>query len=476
MQIGAYEKVQDLGEGGMGIVILARHMETGHLYAIKFIKEKLIYHREGLRRFEREKRILQELSRHPFILPLVDSGLHDGVPYYVMPYVDGISLKETIQQIQLSPMECEAIMRNIADALFYAHKRNILHRDIKPGNILIDKQGLAYLTDFGIAVDMIASQEQLTTDLSQMGSVGYTAPEISLGKPATIRTDVYSLGAVIYEMLTGKNFLEAILQSDNHWQALAPPLALVLQKATHTTINERFDNVRDFYYSFSSAVREFYGEGTDAREVPELETHYNLSSSTPIAEEEKRSNHALILVIILLIFVLLTPIYFIINNDIDESILLGDVTVTRNERSNGDTVTVTRNVTATRLPSQTPDVSLTFTATATYTASATVTTTATYTATQISHSPTPAPTEVVSILVVNPQGVNLRSGPGTEFPTTGSADNGRVYTVIARSTDPTEPWYLVRHDGENMWILSTIVQLNGSQNNIPVAATIPPIP
>jgi serine/threonine protein kinase len=473
VQIGSYEYIGDIGSGGMGKVILVRHLQTGHFFAMKFIHNNLLYHREGLKRFEREKRILQELSAHPHILPLVDSGVENNVPYYVMPYVDGVSLKERIEQGSIPIEECQAILRDVADALYSAHRRGILHRDIKPGNILLDKNGQAYLTDFGIAADTQASKEQLTLDLSQMGSIAYIAPEININGLASIQSEVYSLGALLYEMLTGMRLLEAMTRSDNYWSAIPEPIARVLRRATHHTISERFDNVRDFYYAFAGAVNELFPQ-TQPEPIAPIET--NAYPATP-----RRTNKATIIVLVLALL-LFVPAIWIITSDIEVDFPTPAADDSDNPGITGAGATVTRNVTSTRIASSTPLPPDTQQPTARPTRRPSntpepipTTRTPRMTNTPIA-TPRPTQTPVTSITMVNASGTNLRSGPGTEFPVVAAADSGRTYNVIARSQDINEPWYLIAHNGRRAWVFSGVVQLNGANQNIPVAATIPSPP
>jgi len=197
-KLGEYELGEEIGRGGMAVVYRAFQPRVGREVAIKVIVPPFNQHPELIRRFEAEARALAGLQ-HPHILPVLDVGVVRGQPYMVMAYASGGTLTRQIAASDRGLRMAQAICvtNDIASALDYAHSQGIVHRDVKPGNILLDAAGNAYLSDFGIA--LLASQ----VDAPQ-GTFAYMAPEVAHGERAFPASDVYALGIVIFEMLTGK--------------------------------------------------------------------------------------------------------------------------------------------------------------------------------------------------------------------------------------------------------------------------------
>lgn len=199
--LGRYHIIEQLGEGGMATVykgydtLLERHV------AIKVIRIERGGQPDFLKRFQREARALAHLD-HPFILKVLDYGEQEGIPYLVMPFVPGGTLKQKLTQ-KIPYQDAAALLAPVARALEFAHKQGIIHRDVKPANILIDSSGSPLLSDFGIA-KMLDTQEatQLTGTGIGIGTPDYMAPEQWFGQ-ASRATDIYALGVVFYEMVTG---------------------------------------------------------------------------------------------------------------------------------------------------------------------------------------------------------------------------------------------------------------------------------
>ena len=209
-RLGAYEITAPLGAGGMAEVYRARDTRHDRVVAIKvFSHEKSPP--EGVQRFFREIRIAAQLT-HPHILPLIDSGESGGVLFFVMPYIEGDTLRERIKRAGVLPIqEGLRIFRQITDALAYAHARGVVHRDIKPENVLLSDRH-ALVSDFGIAKaigDMSNPETNMTLDLATaagtiLGTPAYMAPEQAGGETIDHRADIYSLGILAYEMLAGR--------------------------------------------------------------------------------------------------------------------------------------------------------------------------------------------------------------------------------------------------------------------------------
>ncbi len=201
--VGRYEVERVLGEGGMATVYLAHDQKHNRKVAVKVMRPELAA-TLGADRFLREVQVAAQLS-HPHILPMHDSGEANGVLYYVMPYVEGETLKERVaKEGQMSVNETMRLGREVAEALAYAHTRGIIHRDIKPGNILL-QSGHALVADFGIARALGDEGEALTKTGLAVGTPQYMAPEQATGeREVDGRADIYALGAVMYEMMAGE--------------------------------------------------------------------------------------------------------------------------------------------------------------------------------------------------------------------------------------------------------------------------------
>lgn len=201
-QLGKYEIQAQLGKGGMGIVYLGYDPLLDRQVAIKVLAPHLVWEEGFVERFLREARAAARI-KHPNIVTIHDVGQEGDQFYFVMEYLAGQTLAEYIRERgALSPSEVESILRPVADALDYAHQHGLVHRDIKPGNIVIGPAGQVTLTDFGIA--RAAQETRLTTTGTIMGTPEYMSPEQAWGEEVDYRTDLYSLAVVAYEMLSGR--------------------------------------------------------------------------------------------------------------------------------------------------------------------------------------------------------------------------------------------------------------------------------
>ncbi len=207
-QIGKYLLVSPLGQGNMGMVYLVQDAETGKKYALKQILLESQMSPLARQRFEQEQKILRVLQ-HPNIVGIQDSGIERGLPYYVMDLIEGYPLS----QILSSPLAWQRalpLMVCLAETLHYAHQKSILHRDLKPQNIMIKQDGSPVLMDFGIAKILGDMQARLTLSGKILGTLAYMSPEQAMGKNKELgpASDLYSLGCIFYEMLTGKLLLK----------------------------------------------------------------------------------------------------------------------------------------------------------------------------------------------------------------------------------------------------------------------------
>ena len=199
---GRYEILEEVGNGGMAVVYKAKDFDTGAIVAVKILREEYLDNDEFCRRFRNESRAIALLN-HPNIVKIFDVCNSPSLQYIVMEYIDGISLKDYIEQQRVVKVkEAVHFTTQILRALMHAHSKGIVHRDIKPQNIMLLSNGRIKVTDFGIA-RLITSQTSTITDKA-IGSVHYIAPEQARGAATDARADLYSVGVMLYEMLTGK--------------------------------------------------------------------------------------------------------------------------------------------------------------------------------------------------------------------------------------------------------------------------------
>lgn len=201
--LGPYRIISQVGRGGMATVYKAYQPSVDRYVAVKVLPSQLAESREFATRFQQEARIIARLE-HPHILPVFDYGESDGVAYFVMRYMDAGTLKEKMIEGRPLPLnDIDRLFTQLAEALSYAHSRGIIHRDLKPANVLIDAQGNVFLTDFGIAKLLESASPRLTQTDAIMGTPAYISPEQAQGNPVDQRADIYSLGIILYEMVTG---------------------------------------------------------------------------------------------------------------------------------------------------------------------------------------------------------------------------------------------------------------------------------
>ncbi len=267
--LGKYEIIALLGQGGMATVYKGYQQEVDRFVAVKVLPPHPGQSAEFVERFRLEARTVARLQ-HPHILPLYDYGSENDILYLVMAYVDGGSLSDRIRRGALSLSEAQHLLEQVADALDYAHRQNVIHRDIKPDNVLLDREGHALLGDFGIVKILEEGGTlRLTGTGGLVGTPAYMSPEQAQGLPVDNRSDIYSLGVVLYEMLSGKQPFEAetpmqvvlkhltapVPSISQLTQHLPPELDNVIGRALAKDPNQRYPSAKALYQDFSRVVK-----------------------------------------------------------------------------------------------------------------------------------------------------------------------------------------------------------------------------
>lgn len=268
--LGPYRIINQIGQGGMATVYKAYQPSMDRNVAIKVLPGQLASSPEFRQRFQQEARIIAKLE-HPHILPVFDYGENDGVTYFVMRYLDAGTLSEKMVKGRPLPLgEIDHLFTQLAEALSYAHGFGIIHRDLKPSNALIDSHGNVFLTDFGIAKLLESASPRLTQTDAIMGTPAYISPEQARADKVDQRSDIYSLGIILYEMVTGRvpfvaeTPLAVILKHVS--DSLPPPSSIksdvpeaiekVVLKALAKHPGDRFATVAEFLATWKDALEE----------------------------------------------------------------------------------------------------------------------------------------------------------------------------------------------------------------------------
>lgn len=234
--LGQYEVVAHVAKGGMATVFRARQKSMARDVAIKVLPMSLMHESSFRERFYREVEVIAGLQ-HPHILPVYDFGEFEGMPYIVMAFIGGGTLADIIANGPMSVPDAEVVVRQMADALDYAHSKGIIHRDFKPANVLLDERGNTYLSDFGLA--RITATDSQITGTGMLGTPTYMAPELAMNNTLTPGVDIYALGVTFFQMLTGRVPYEA-----------HTPLGVLMM---HT--NDPVPNVQEFRPDLSDNIQ-----------------------------------------------------------------------------------------------------------------------------------------------------------------------------------------------------------------------------
>jgi serine/threonine protein kinase len=262
--VGSFTILEEVGRGGMATVYSAMQNTMNRKVALKVLPRHFLHDPDFLERFEREVEVISRLE-HPHILPIYDYGEDDGVPFIAMRFLGGGSMAQLIRRGVPKLKDIDKPFKQVSEALDYAHQQGIIHRDLKPGNIMLDENGNAYLSDFGIA-RVLGSN---LTGSAIIGTPAYMSPEQAHGGNIDARSDIYSLGIVLFELITGREPYQAetpmsmLLKQINEpippirdFRADVPQLVQdVVDTATAKAQDERYSSATDFAHAFSEALR-----------------------------------------------------------------------------------------------------------------------------------------------------------------------------------------------------------------------------
>jgi len=488
-QLGPYELKSLLGRGGMAAVYLARQKSMDRDVAIKVMAKELADDEQFVARFEHEAQLIARLQ-HPHILPVIDFGRDGKNIYIVMQLVRGGSLDDRLRKTPLSLNGASRMLSQIASALTFAHEQGIVHRDLKPNNVLLDEKDNAYLTDFGIA-KMLAGTSKLTATGNILGTPAYMAPEQWRGEPVDARTDIYSLGVMLYEMVLGrlpfsgetpytlmyKHFNDPPPPPRELNPNLNPAIEAVILRALAKDKDARFQSGDEMAEAFDNAVRglpqaarqtpaslvmdkTLVGDdvppgyartptpgGTVMPTMPPVSptpsgmtppgAYTPAQTPVPAAVPAKRG---------------LSPVMMGILAVIALAIIGGGAFLLfgGGDDDKDDDGTKVAQATATTEPSSTPSP-------------------------EPSEEPSPTPTERLTMAVILTEQSTVRSGPGSDYATLGVLPRDEEVVINAISEDGE--WYQIVFQGDLGWIWGETVRITGNPN-LPVKPwpTTTPVP
>ena len=298
-----YEIIKSIGEGGMANVFLANDIILNRNVAVKVLRGDLSNDDKFIRRFEREALSVSNLS-HPNIVEIYDVGEEDGEHYIVMEYIEGKTLKQLLKKREsLTLTEVIDIMTQLTDGISHAHESYIIHRDIKPQNIMIEDDGRIKITDFGIAMALNATQ--LTQTNSVMGSVHYLPPEQASGKSATVKSDIYAMGIMMYELLTGtvpfrgdnaveialKHMKDKIPSVRKQDPSIPQSVENIILKATAKNPRNRYDSAKEMHEDLLNCLNE---EHANDKKISFEYPENDLDSTAPIPVVNKKKKETIV--------------------------------------------------------------------------------------------------------------------------------------------------------------------------------------
>jgi len=513
---GIYRIYDKVGTGGFATVYLGRNLHSNEIVAIKVLKEEYTQEPRFVQRFRREARLAQSLD-HPNIVRVLDYGVEDGRHFLVMDYVEGKTVAQIIRERGPLPLaEALSIVIQTCQALDHAYRAGIVHRDIKPQNLMVTPDGTVKVMDLGIA--KATALATLTQSGLFMGTPRYISPEMAKGQKTDIRSDIYSLGIVLYEMLTGR----APFEAESPWavlrdqietvprplsalrRGLPPWVEAVVAKALAKEPAERFQTPAEMLAALQAQGRVATPAAFPA-EVPTIVA--GPAVRLPTVKPKRKLSlllrvglvGALMLVLVMggVGIASLARKYsagLAASPTIPAQTVVAEVPASTPTRVPARTPTVTAMLLATwtqvpsptRRPLPTPTLTAKPTAEPTPTASPTATpsspptpTPEVPTPTPVPPTPTPEPPTPTPVpkphVVVKAGGVNVRSGPGTAYPRLATAEEGQKFDIVARNQSG-DWWQICCLAGEQGWVYAPLVDTEGPTDAVAVASHIPTPP
>ncbi|MBI5960740.1 MAG: protein kinase [Chloroflexi bacterium] len=470
MTLGSYRIVEQVGRGGMATVYKAYDPATDRHVAIKVLPEEFAQDSGFLARFEREARVVASLQ-HVHVLPVFEYGQKEGVTYLVMPYISSGTLKEHLEKHKLDLAEAVRIFGQLGDAVDYAHRRGVVHRDLKPGNVLMDTSGNALLTDFGLT--RMAESASTLTGTGVIGTPTYMAPEQGQGGDVGPRSDIYSLGIMLYEMITG----EVPFSADT-------PIAVIFKH-----INEPLPSIRKKHPEIPDIVEQIIARAT--AKDPEA----RFASAGEMVTLLRRVTTSLLTA---------TQTGDLSNSALLATQQLGPIAPSSSSAPNTEVIVTITPPPAAASPKQRqglPPLALGIGAAvlllavigillATGTLGGSDDGDKTKAPGVVVQEPTVTPTETlippptdtpapVTPAVEVRRSIPARSGPGTQYPVVTTLDAGQMLDIVGMSDDGA--WYQVMLPGGTFgWVTvsTTMVNTSGNLDSVPVVviATDTPVP
>lgn len=525
-----YEIQAEIGRGGMGVVYRGFDTMLQRLVAVKVLPPTFSFDQEFVERFQREA-VLAANLHHPHIVTIHDVGEQAGYHYIVMELLEGETLEHRLRHYgAMAPPQVGQLLQQLASALDYAHGRGVVHRDVKPSNIMLDPDGQVKLMDFGLV--RAGEGTQLTRSGVVLGTPEYMAPEQALGETVDGRADIYALGVVLYRMLTGhvpfaRSTPYAVTYAHIHeppppLRTLRPDLPAAVEavvfKALAKQPAERYGRAGQLARDFEAATRSgaYPAAGlaamagaaarppADQRIAPATgweQTARTPSGRTPPpATASMRKQRSLLPVFMALVVVLLAAVIgaFVLlsrpGSDQPAPVVAQPVAVLSTDTLAAPTAPADEQPTPNPLPTQelspTPDAiaavalpspTQPLTAEAIPPTSTPLTPASTAPPTPEPPTATPAPTDTPAtaqpMVVAANQGLNVRGGPGTDYPVVGQLARGDRAAIIGRNADNSW-WQVALADKTQGWVLASLVTTEGAADQVAVAAapTRPPIP
>jgi serine/threonine protein kinase len=487
---GTYKLYDKVGSGGFATVYLGRNLRTNQIVAVKVLREEFAEDPGSVERFRREAQLVQRLD-HPNIVRVLDYGVEAGQHFLVMDYIEGKTLAQLIRERGPLPVaEAVTYAAQVCEALQVAHRAGVVHRDIKPQNLMVTPEGTLKVMDFGVA--RLAAMTVLTHSGQSLGTPLYMAPEIASGLPADIRSDIYSLGIVLYQMLAGK----VPFEGDSPWTVMRqqietppPPLSalrrdlpawleLIVIKALAKDPSARYQTPTEILAALRNSTN-VLPAGARMSVLPQakrrqsqnkVETRLAGRPQGTKAQTDRGRLRALLWTLggTVALLALVTVLLVSSRNSSHwrsgkETPEAGPTNIGASDALGDDpttalvvarlvlTFTLTPTVVWTHTPSPEPS---------TPTATATLPPTAMF-------SPTPSSPRVS----VAGNSVNVRSGPSTQFPVVGRLEQGQSQEVTGRNS--SGEWWQVEFGGQLVWVAGAVVKLVGDLTAVPIIQGIP---